>query len=440
MESNSALVRKPCRAVRSLPHGDRFETSKKTALAVVLAGGKGERLSPLTARRCKPAVCFGGSLRVIDFTLFNCVSSEIRSVHVLTQYRSESLQSYLNGRWRAAAQANGMTLEVLASKPRGLLGSYLGTADAVYKNWRLFEELRPEHVLVLSGDHVYHADYRGLIAAHVDRGADVTLAAGEVPTVEASSFGVLRTDVDGCVEEFVEKPADAFPYSRRGRCLINLGVYVFSTSFLRDALHDDAARESSHDFGRDILPDAVARNRVFACPLGTITPGGMPYWRDVGTIDSLFLGHMDLLRSPAAFRLDDPRWPASSPFRRWLPLGYGASSGARMGTFVSSSLVSQSASVKGAEVRNSVVGPGAVLGKGAYLEECVVFPGTRIGAGARLRRVIVDEGSRVDASEEIGFGRERPELPSTALGVTVVTSAHQDTNGGVAGRCPTEGL
>ena len=421
MDRQRSLTRSRSRWGPGLDRIGPPRSRRGTALAVVLAGGRGERLHPLTARRCKPAVCFGGSLRIIDFTLFNCVSSGISSVHVLTQYKGESLRSYLNGRWKAAARASGVKLDVAQSRPWEPSGSYLGTADAVYKNRHLFEKERPDHVIVLSGDHVYRADYHRLIAAHVDRGSDVTLVAGEVPACDASSFGVLRTRPDGRVEEFVEKPANPWRYARRGECLINLGVYVFNTEFLLDALSRDAARGSHRDFGRDVLPHAVDRSRVVACPLRAITPGGAPYWRDVGTVDSLFQAHMDLLGSSAAFRLDDCRWPSSSTFHTWLPWRDISATG-RTCTSRCRSLVSPTARINGATLNHCVVGSGAIIHPGAALEDCVVFPGARIGAGVRLRKVIVDEGALVEAPVEIGFGGENDHLASTPLGVAVLTA------------------
>ena len=396
--------------------GPSRRARKRAAVAMILAGGKGTRLQPLTSRRCKPAVSFGGSLRVIDFALFNCLFSGIDSVHVLTQYRSETLHAHLRERWRAQFRSTGGTLNLLPAEASGPGGLYRGTADAIWQNRDLLRELDPEQVLVLSGDHVYRADYVSLLAAHRDLGADVTLLTGQVPVAEASSFGVIESDAAGRVIRFVEKPADPSPYAAAGECAINLGVYVFRTFFLLDALEEDAVAESSHDFGKDVLPASLGRGGVFSCPLRRVTPDSRPYWRDVGTVESLFEAHMDLLEE-AGFRLEDPRWPPGSLFRTWLPRWYplqGAASG---------SLVAASACIDGAEIRKSVIGPGARVGRGARLDECVVFPGAEIGEGAELRRVIIEEGVRVPPGARISSG-------AAGSGDDIVAGRDRDDGGG----------
>ena len=388
---------------------------------MILAGGKGERLRPLTRDRCKPAIFFGASLRVIDFTLFNCFTSGIRSIFVLTQYRSESLHDHLEARWRPVARVSRRDLGVLPASTCGPPREYLGTAHAVHQNRRVIEELHPDHVLVLSGDHVYRADYQKFLDHHLDCNADVTLLTEEVQAREASAFGVVSTRWDGRVLRFVEKPADASPYSLGGKCSINLGVYLFRSRYLLETLLSDSrALESSHDFGRDLLPLSVHRGRTFACPIRNITPDETPYWRDVGTIDSLFESHMDLVSDPAVFQLEDPRWSTNSRFRAWLPHHLPSPLCRGRCTCEGRCLVAATADIVGARLSRSVIGPEAHVDRGACLEECVVFPGAVIGEGARLCRVIVEEGVRVPAGEHIAPGEPGPHRCASSSGVTVV--------------------
>lgn len=376
-------------------------------VTVILAGGKGTRLQPLTDQRCKPAVSFGGSLRVIDFTLFNCVLSGIHSIHVLTQYRSETLHAYLRYRWQPILRAGRGDLHLLPARECEPARNYRGTADAVYQNRRLLEELRPAHVLVLSGDHVYRADYRRMLEVHLESRADVTLLADTVPSAEASSFGVLRTGEGGRVRRFIEKPEDPSPYATGGNCSINLGIYLFRGEVLREALENDARAESAHDFGKDILPALLDRASVVACPLADVTPDTHPYWRDVGTVQSLFDAHMDLL-DPDGFRLEDPRWLLGCPFASWLPRRYPLRSSDGNGGAVGCSLVSSDARLEGAEIHRCVIGRGARIARDARLCECVVLPGAVVGEGACLRGVIVEEGGMVPAGAD--FGPTDPDL------------------------------
>ncbi|MBI4603705.1 MAG: NTP transferase domain-containing protein, partial [Planctomycetes bacterium] len=231
-----------------------------SVLPMILAGGIGERLYPLTSNRAKPAVPFGGSFRVIDFTLMSCVCSGFRNIHVLTQYHTQSLNQHAKSRWSFLASELGEQVEIVPPKMRAAGNVYLGTADAIYRNLDLLDRTRPDVVLVLSGDHVYRADYQRFVETHVEREADVTVLTGRVDPPETSAFGVVNIAPDGVrIARFVEKPADPTPYAVDGRCLINLGVYCFQTTFLVERLVADAKRKTAHDFGRNILPDAIHR-------------------------------------------------------------------------------------------------------------------------------------------------------------------------------------
>src|SRR2546426_2829853 len=287
-------------------------------LPLILAGGIGERLFPLTLRRCKPAVPFGGNFRVVDFSLLNCLLSGLKTIFLLAQYQAETLRCHLTERWAYLSEGRCQSIELLAPKVPGPEGRYRGTADAVYKNLDLLESQHPDHVLILGGDHVYHADYNKLIEAHRETDADITVLTGEVEDSEASSFGVVARSGASQITHFVEKPANPAPFSNRGKCLINLGIYCFRPSFLVDQLAR-SEEETGYDFGKDVLPRAVKDAKVFSCPLDRVCPDVRPYWRDVGTLDDFFEANMDLLGVTRAFELADPRWARSSVFQSWLP-------------------------------------------------------------------------------------------------------------------------
>ena len=387
-------------------------------VAMVLAGGAGERLRPLTYRRCKPAVPYGGNFRVIDFTLLNCVASHVDGIYLLAQYQAATLDRHCQDRWR---RLRGQHLETLRPELNGRR-PYLGTADAVYQNIDVLRSTHATNVLVLSGDHVYRADYDALVRTHIKRRADVTILTGEVSAREACSFGVVETTPDQRVTRFVEKPRDPSPYARHGRCAINLGVYCFRAAFLDERLAVDTSHlRSSHDFGKDILPAAVGRGTVVSCPLETVCPDSHPYWRDVGTVDSFFESHLDLLRPDDGFQLADPRWSSSSPFRDWVPKRVPAreSIGGRL--VDGWNLLSRRVELNHARVVNSVVSTGAEIHRGATVEDCLLFPGAQVGRGARLRRVIVEEGVCVPAHTEIGYGRNSADLQTSPTGVFVYT-------------------
>ncbi len=392
-------------------------------LTMVLAGGTGERLRPLTYRRCKPAVPFGGNFRVIDFTLINCACSNLRQIYVLTQYQSATLDRHCRERWRDVAAPRGDHMRHIRTLPprlNGFNGSYRGTADAIYQNLVVLRAHDPGVVLILSGDHVYHANYDELVRTHRSRRADVTILTGEVSTSEASSFGVLATTGDHRVTRFVEKPFDPSPYARDGKCVINLGVYCFRTGFLTERLVTDARnRRSSHDFGKDILPASLGRGAVVSCPLRVVCPDSNPYWRDVGTIDSFFDSHLDLLRSENGFELTDSRWSSSSRFRGWLPQNVPARARIDGRSIHGSNLIADRVHLAGAQVVNSVLSTGVSVGEHATLNECVLFPGAKVGRGAKLRRVIVEEGVTVPPGMVIGYRSEPTDRAASPAGVVV---------------------
>ena len=291
--------------------------SLRETLALLLAGGQGERLHPLTRDRAKPAVPFGGAYRIIDFTLSNCVLSGLRRIYVLTQYKSLSLERHIRDGWHVLSEAIGEF--VVPIPPQMRLGGswYRGTADAIFQNIYTLEQERPRHVVILSGDHIYKMNYAKMLAFHRDRKADLTVACIEVPRDEARNFGVAGVEADGRIREWKEKPADPSPIpGREDVCLASMGVYVFDTEILVRRVSADAKRDTAHDFGHDVIPGMVEKDRVFAYPFVDENPGEKPYWRDIGRIESYYEANLELVTERPPFDLHDAAWPVrTAPYR-----------------------------------------------------------------------------------------------------------------------------
>jgi glucose-1-phosphate adenylyltransferase len=381
--------------------GSRSELARDT-FALILAGGNGTRLGELTRWQCKPAIPFAGQYRNIDFTLSNCVNSDIRRIGVLTQYKAHSLIAHLIAGWSFLPRALGEFIEVWPAQQRLHSGWYAGTADAVFQNLDLVLAQRSRYTLVLAGDHIYKMDYRKLLAQHAASGAGVTVACVPVPLESASSFGVLGVDERQNVHSFIEKPAPAtLAASPSATVLASMGIYVFTTDYLAQLLERDAGQlESAHDFGRDILPHAVRESQVGAHMF--VDEDGRPgYWRDVGTIDSYWQSHMELLAAKPPMDLYDPRWPIRT-LAESLPPAKLAEDGGRRG-FVANSMLSGGTVVGCSTVTRSVLSTNVRVGDGSMLDEAVVLPNARIGANCKLRRVIIDSGIDVPDGTVIGW-------------------------------------
>jgi glucose-1-phosphate adenylyltransferase len=400
----------------------------RDVVAVVLAGGRGARLDPLTRDRAKPAVPFGGSYRIIDFALSNCLNSGLRRLLLLTQYKARSLDRHLNLGWhRFFCRDLGEFLDVLPPQQRVDEHWYLGTADAVYQNIYSLEQAAPRLVVVLAGDHIYKMNYQSLIDAHEASGADVTVGALPVCRKDAKEFGTMEVDASGRVRGFREKVANPPPYpADPSLALASMGIYCFSANFLLEQLRRDAEDHGSrHDFGHDLLPRLVETHGVQAFPFRDENRKQDAYWRDVGTIDAYFDATMDLVEVDPQLNLYDEAWPIRTHHPAYPPPKFVfADEGpdGRRGE-ATDSLVCPGAILSGGRVQRSIVGPGVRVNSFARVEESIVLEGVDIGRHAVVRRAIIDKGVRVPPGTQIGIDPEQDAvrgLTVSPAGVTVV--------------------
>lgn len=380
------------------------EILRKT-LALVLAGGEGSRLKDLTQWRAKPAVPFGGKYRIIDFVLSNCVNSGIRKIGVLTQYKSNSLIRHVQRGWSFMRYEAGEFVELLPAQQRVDKEWYRGTADALYQNLDILRRHKPEYVLVLGGDHIYSMDYSRMLKEHVTSGADVTIGCIEVPREEATGFGVMSVDEDFKVTKFTEKPVDpeAMP-GKPNKALASMGIYVFSTEFLFQKLikdHDD--KESSHDFGKDIIPSIIDENYVLAYPF--VNERGEPdYWRDVGTLESYWQASMDLCSITPELNLYDRDWPIWTYQAQQPPAKFAFDDDSRRGKAIDS-LVSAGCIISGASVKRSIISSGCVIHSYACVTNSVLLPKVEVGRHCRIQNAIIDKGAKIPSGTIIGEDR-----------------------------------
>jgi glucose-1-phosphate adenylyltransferase len=416
------------------PRDPRFVSQlTRNTFAVVLAGGRGSRLHELTDWRSKPAVPFGGKFRIIDFTLSNCVNSGVRRVGVATQYKSQSLIRHLQLGWSFLDGRLGEFIEIMPAQQQVNDSQwYRGTADAVFQNLREIRHNRPEYVLVLSGDHVYRMDYGRILAAHVERQADMTVACIEVPLNEAQAFGVMSVDADMRVTAFDEKPE--FPRHLPGRpdlALASMGIYVFNARFLFEQLQRDADDpKSSHDFGKDVIPHCVKRYRTFAQSFSDSHVGDTgkpPYWRDVGTLDAYWEANMDLVQVNPQLNLYDDNWPLWTWQPQSPPAKFVFDDDTRRGIAVNS-LVSGGCIISGSTVRRSMLFSGVFVDSYAVVEDSIVLPNVHVGQNCVLKKCIIDRNCRIPDGTHIGVDPEKDRLRFrvTASGIVLVSRAMLD--------------
>ena len=399
----------------------------ENVLAILLAGGAGERLYPLTRDTAKPAVPFGGAYRIIDFTLSNCINSDVRRILILTQYKSLELVRHIRDGWNILSPEMGEYIEVLPPMKRVHEDWYQGTADAVFQNFQSIEADAPGLTLILSGDHIYKMNYHEMLDWHRIHEADITLATIQVPPAEAGRFGVLGIDPDFRVTGFEEKPQHGNPVRSRfdsSMVSASMGIYVFNTDLLLRALHEDAQDpQSSHDFAKDVLPKNLARARVIAYDFRDINNKQARYWRDVGTLDAYYEANMDLVSVVPEFNLYDQRWPIRTKATQQPPAKFVfAQEGRRMGLAVDS-VVSAGCIVSGGRVMHSVLSPGVRVNSYCEVEYSILMPGVEIGRNSRIRRAIVNTGVKVPDSSLIGFDLEAGRAAGyhvTEGGITVV--------------------
>ncbi|MFQ5732531.1 MAG: glucose-1-phosphate adenylyltransferase [Planctomycetaceae bacterium] len=395
----------------------------REVLALVLAGGKGTRLEPLTRDRAKPAVPFGGSYRIIDFTLSNCINSGLRRILVMSQYKAASMTRHIDLGWRFLCRELDEFIDVLPPQQRIDEHWYQGTADAVYQNIYTIESTQPEYIIILSGDHIYKMDYSQLIRDHVDAGAQATIACIPVAKDKASEFGVMQIDESRRIVRFREKPADPDPLpDDPARCLASMGIYVFNAPFLFNQLCKDATdNDSAHDFGKNIIPSIIENSLVRAFPFRDKNTGNGRYWRDVGTVDAYYEANMDLVAVHPDLNLYDQSWP----IRTYQPpnpppkfvFAHTDGEMPRIGQAWDSTVCS-GCIVSGGKVEHSILSPNVRVNSWAEVSDSILFEGVNVGRHARIHRAIIDKGAQVPEGMEIGYDLER----DRARGFTVTES------------------
>jgi glucose-1-phosphate adenylyltransferase len=392
----------------------------KNVLAMVLAGGRGERLYPLTRDRTKPAVPFGAIYRIIDFTLSNCLNSDIRRIYALTQYKSISLERHIQLGWNILSAPLGEFVGVIPAQQRVNEQWYQGTADAIYQNIYTLQEERPDLVLILSGDHIYKMDYRKMIALHLKGEADLTVAAIRMDRRYSREFGVIEVDRDWRIIGFQEKPEKpkTIPGDPEG-ILASMGVYVFKTEILVKRLIEDVRSDSTHDFGRDIIPTMIGKDRVFAFDFRQGDRGGTGYWRDLGTIDAYFDANMDLVSVIPQLNLYDPQWPILTYQPTYPPAKTVLAEKGRVGTAINS-IISNGCIISGGSVKRSVLSPKVVVHSYAEIEDSILLEGVDIGRYAKIRRTIIDKGVQIPEGLEIGYDLDQDGKRFTVTGSGIV--------------------
>ncbi len=389
---------------------------------MILAGGRGERLYPLTRDRAKPAVPFGAIYRIIDFTLSNCLHSDIRQIFVLTQYKSTSLNRHIQLGWNILSAPLGEFIDSIPAQQRIDEQWYQGTADAIYQNIYLLQQERPDLVLILSGDHIYKSDYRKMIAFHLERKADLTVGAIRMDRRLSKEFGVIEINRDWEIIGFQEKPEDpkTIPEDPEG-ILASMGIYVFNTEILVRRLIEDVRSDSSHDFGKDVIPGMIEKDHVAAFDFRLGDRGGTGYWRDVGTIEAYFEANMDLISISPQLNLYDPQWPILTYHSTYPPAKTVLAEIGRVGMAVDS-IMSNGCIISGGSVRRSILSPNVQIHSYASVEDSILMEGVDVGRHARIRRTIIDKDIHIPQGMEIGYrlDEDAKRFTVTPSGIVVV--------------------
>ena len=411
---------------------DRTQLTRRT-MALVLAGGRGSRLKELTDSRAKPAVYFGGKFRIVDFSLSNCLNSNIRRIGVVTQYKSHSLLRHIQRGWGFMKAEMNEFIDLLPAQQRVDEESwYRGTADAVYQNLDIIESQGPKYVLVLAGDHIYKMDYGKLLSYHVAKGAEVTVGCIEVPISEASAFGVMAVDSAGQITDFVEKPANPPPMpGRTDMALASMGLYVFNAQYLYDELRRDIADpNSSHDFGKDVIPAAVRNGVACAQPFSAscvMAEGDEePYWRDVGTIDAYWEANIDLTATRPLLNIYDHEWPIWTHQEQLPPAKFVHNEPGRRGEAIES-MVSGGCIISG-HLYRSLLFSSVRVHSYSTVSWSVLLPRVHVGRGVRLNRVVVDRGCVLPDGLVVGedAADDARRFRRTDSGITLITQKMLD--------------
>ena len=404
-----------------MQRADGITSLLRDSVAMILAGGEGQRLYPLTRLRAKPAVRFGGVYRIMDFTLSNCLHSGLRRIYLMTQYAATSMARHVYNAWLPLiSEELDEFIEMLPPQRMFADRWYAGTADAVFQNLIVLQERRPSRVFLLSGDHIYAMDYSQLIARQEETGADLVIACIPRPLEEARGLGVLQVDGDGRIVGFQEKPEHPAPMpGRPDYALVSMGVYLWRTEALVRKVAADATREGAHDFGKEILPRMVEeKEAVYAYFFEDPQTGDPGYWRDIGTLDSFWQTTLDLVGPLPQLNLYDEAWPVYGTRLRYPPAKCVSGAGLE----ITDTLLSPGCIISGARVHSSVLSPGVRIAEGANVEASIIMDGVTIGAGARVTKTILDEGVVIPAGYEVGGDpeRDRRRFVVTEGGVTVV--------------------
>jgi glucose-1-phosphate adenylyltransferase len=375
----------------------------RDTLALIMAGGRGSRLKDLTKWRAKPAVAFGGKFRIIDFPLSNCINSGIRRIGVLTQYKAHSLITHIQRGWGHLRGEFGEFVELLPAQQRIETSWYAGTADSIYQNLDIIRNHDPEFVLILAGDHIYKMDYGAMLAAHVEKDADVTVGCIEVPIARAHAFGVMEVDNEDRVLSFEEKPSQPKPKpGRTDAALCSMGIYVFNKDFLFEQLIKDADMpNSSHDFGKDIIPAVIKKYRAYAYDFRDPLTDEQGYWRDVGTVDAFWEANLELIGITPELNLYDEEWPIWTYQEQLPPAKFVFDDEDRRGMAVDS-MVSGGCIISGAQVRHSLLFSNVKINSFSTLEDAVILPGVDIGRHCHIKRAVIDRGCQIPEGTVIG--------------------------------------
>ncbi|MBU1100437.1 MAG: glucose-1-phosphate adenylyltransferase [Bacteroidetes bacterium] len=401
----------------------------RDTITMVLAGGQGERLNPLTNSRTKPSVPFGGKYRIIDFTLSNCLNSGLRRINILTQYKSDSLNRHIYEAWNIFNPELGEYIYSIPPQQKISNNWYTGTANAIFQNLNLMKDTQYSWVLILSGDHIYKMDYLKMLQYHIEKKADLSISSIYVPKDQGSRFGILEIDEDYRVTKFIEKPKDPpeIP-DKPGFCFVNMGIYIFNVSVLREVLQEMEKKGLDNtDFGKNVIPYMVKeKNKIQAFRFEDENKKQEPYWVDVGTLDSYYAASMDLIKVNPDFNLYDNRWPMRSKLYQLPPVKTLSHEGERVGRAFNS-LVSEGCIISGGLVERSILGPNVKVNSYSYVTDSIIMDNCNIGRHARVRRAIIDKDVKVPEGAEIGFDSEndKKKFTVTETGIVVIPKNYQ---------------